>query len=46
MRIIVDAMGGDNAPQEIIKGALRAKNELGVDLTLVGLQEAITACLD
>ena len=46
MRIIVDAMGGDNAPQEIIKGALRAKNELGVDLTLVGQQEAILACLD
>ena len=25
MKIIVDAMGGDNAPLEIVKGALRAK---------------------
>ena len=33
MRIIVDAMGGDNAPEEIVKGAVRAKRELGVDVT-------------
>ena len=45
MRIIVDAMGGDNAPQEIVKGALRAKKELGVELTLVGREEEIRACL-
>lgn len=38
-------MGGDNAPQEIVKGALRAKRELGVDITLVGQQEAILSCL-
>ena len=46
MRIIVDAMGGDNAPQEIVKGALRAKKELGVELTLVGREEEIRACLE
>ncbi|MBQ9662486.1 MAG: phosphate acyltransferase PlsX [Oscillospiraceae bacterium] len=45
MKIIVDAMGGDNAPQEIVKGALRAKNELGVEITLVGQKEAVLACL-
>jgi len=45
MRIIVDAMGGDNAPQEIVKGALRAQSELGVDITLVGRQEEILPCL-
>ena len=45
MRIIVDAMGGDHAPQEIVKGALRAKQELGVELTLVGQVEAILACM-
>ena len=45
MKIIIDAMGGDNAPQEIIKGALRAKHELGIDLILVGQEEAIRACL-
>ena len=33
MKIIVDAMGGDHAPLEIVKGALRAKNELGTPFT-------------
>ena len=46
MRIIVDAMGGDNAPQEIVKGALRARKELGVELTLVGREEDVRACLE
>ena len=45
MKIIIDAMGGDNAPREIIKGALRAKHELGIDLILVGQEEAIRGCL-
>ena len=45
MRIIVDAMGGDNAPQEIVKGAVRAHKELGVDVTLVGKIEEVKACL-
>ena len=41
MRIIVDAMGGDHAPEEIVKGALRARRELDVELVLVGKQELI-----
>ena len=41
MKIIIDAMGGDNAPEAIVKGALRAKDELGVDLILVGQKEKI-----
>ena len=45
MRIIVDAMSGDHAPQEIVAGAVRAADELGVDLTLVGQRNAIQACL-
>ena len=45
MRIIIDAMGGDNAPQEIVKGAVRAHRELGVDVTLVGREDAVRACL-
>ena len=45
MKIIVDAMGGDNAPGEIVKGALRARRELGVDITLVGREEEIRRCL-
>ncbi len=40
-RIVVDAMGGDNAPQEIIDGALMAAGGLGVELILVGQIEAI-----
>ena len=46
MRIIVDAMGGDNAPREIVKGAVRAGKELGVEITLVGKIEEIRSCLE
>ena len=46
MKIIVDAMGGDNAPLEIVKGALRAARELHVELLLVGKEEAIREILD
>ena len=45
MRIIVDAMGGDNAPTEIVKGAVDAVNELGVAVTLVGRGEDILDAL-
>ncbi len=41
MRIAVDAMGGDNAPEEIIKGAIAAKEQLGVDIILVGIPDVI-----
>ena len=41
MNIIVDAFGGDNAPLEIMKGSVDAKNEFGVDITLVGNEEII-----
>lgn len=36
MRIILDAMGGDNAPEAIVQGALDAVQEFNVELTLVG----------
>jgi phosphate acyltransferase len=39
--IAVDAMGGDNAPAEIVRGALRAVNEHGLSVTLVGRREAV-----
>ena len=29
MKIIIDAMGGDNAPLEIVKGALSAHSRFG-----------------
>lgn len=41
MKIIVDAMGGDNAPLEIIKGAYLAANEYNLDITLVGNEDVI-----
>jgi glycerol-3-phosphate acyltransferase PlsX len=48
MRIAIDAMGGDNAPQEIISGALEAIELLDTDdeLILVGPQDVIKAHLD
>lgn len=45
MKIIYDVMGGDNAPLEIIKGALKSKNELGIDVVLVGEKTKIEAVL-
>ena len=39
--IAVDAMGGDHAPAEIVRGALRAVNEHGIAVTLVGRREAV-----
>lgn len=45
MRIIVDAMGGDNAPAEIVKGAVEAAKDFGVNITLVGRENEVRACL-
>ena len=45
MKIILDAMGGDNAPEAVVKGAVRAKKELGVDIVLVGIEEKVRQCL-
>jgi phosphate acyltransferase len=39
--IAVDAMGGDNAPGEIVDGARRAAAELGTPVVLVGRPEDI-----
>lgn len=46
MKIIVDAMGGDNAPEAIVKGAVYARDRLGVEICLVGRTEDIERCLD
>ena len=37
MNIIIDAMGGDHAPVEMLKGAAQAVQEYGVNITAVGL---------
>ena len=44
-RIAIDAMGGDHAPQEIVAGALRARDELGIKVLLVGDPEKINESL-
>lgn len=41
MSIALDAMGGDHAPEEIVRGALLAAPELRLPLLLVGDPEAI-----
>lgn len=41
MKIIVDAMGGDNAPSEIVKGSVMAAEKLDVELVLVGREETV-----
>ena len=41
MKIILDAMGGDNAPLEFLRGAFRAAKELDVDIVLVGRVEQL-----
>ena len=43
MNIIIDAMGGDNAPLEIVKGALSAHARFDCDITLTGDETAIRA---
>ena len=44
MRIIVDCMSGDNAPEEIVRGALEGKMKEGVELILVGTKSDIEEC--
>ena len=46
MKIIVDAMGGDNAPLAPVMGAIQANAEYGVEITLVGRGEEILKVLE
>ena len=46
MRIAVDAMGGDHAPAEIVKGAAEAADEYGIDVSLVGIPAAVQPLLE
>ncbi len=45
MRIIVDAMGGDHAPKEVILGSIQAARELDAEIILTGKKEIIEAQL-
>jgi len=46
MKIIVDAMGGDNAPDEIVLGALNAAKNPDVEVVLVGKGEEILRSME
>lgn len=41
MRIALDAMGGDNAPSEIVRGALEAAQVVGSEIVLLGEPEKL-----
>ena len=43
MNILVDAMGGDNAPDAVIKGAVKAVNEVESNIVLIGDKDIINA---
>ncbi len=43
MRIILDAMGGDNAPAAVVRGAARAARELDTEIVLVGREAEVRA---
>ena len=44
MNIVIDAFGGDNAPLEVIKGAIDAQKDFNIDITLVGDENTIKKC--
>lgn len=46
MKIIVDAMGGDYAPEVVVEGAIAATKEFGIDIQLIGQEERLKPLLD
>ena len=46
MKIIVVAMGGDNAPGAIVQGALEANRTHGLEILLVGRTEEILRAVE
>lgn len=46
MKIIVDAMGGDNAPEAIVKGCLLARDEYNVNIVLSGKEDILKKCIE
>jgi glycerol-3-phosphate acyltransferase PlsX len=43
MKIALDAMGGDDAPVQIVQGAVLAAREYGIEIVLVGQPDAVRA---
>ncbi len=45
MKIILDAMGGDHAPEAPVLGAVQAAKDFGLEITLVGRSDEILAAM-
>ncbi|MDQ6710940.1 MAG: phosphate acyltransferase PlsX [Candidatus Dormibacteraeota bacterium] len=45
MKIALDAMGGDFAPEQVVEGGVRAQRDLGVEVIFVGVKERVDAAL-
>jgi len=45
MKIALDAMGGDYAPEQVVAGGVQAHRELGVEVVFVGVKEKVDAAL-
>ena len=43
MKIAIDAMGGDFAPEEVVKGSVSGAREHEVGIILVGPEEIVQA---
>ncbi len=46
MKILIDGMGGDNAPDEIVAGAVAAAKEIKEDIMIIGKEDIITKSLE
>lgn len=46
MKILIDGMGGDHAPGEIVAGAIAAAEEIGDEILIIGKEEEITHCIE
>lgn len=45
MNIMIDGMGGDHAPEEIVKGAVQAAKEISGTVSIIGQEGRINECL-
>jgi glycerol-3-phosphate acyltransferase PlsX len=45
MKVALDAMGGDQAPDEVVRGGIEAALDLGIEVALVGEETAIKSVI-
>lgn len=46
MKIAIDAMGGDNAPEAVVRGSIQARDEYNLDIILSGKENEIKKILE